>query len=103
MSRWTMKRPQFIIWGIDMEDKTVEGIPLNDGGGLMDNTGLINVLIVDCNTLPGLLFNGQYVGFCSLLAQMVQKLTNLKTGINNDADALKERIKELERLLAERG
>ena len=86
-----------------MEDKTVNGIPLNDGGGLMDNTGMVNSLIVDCNTLPSLLFNGQYVGFCSLLAKMVQKLSNLKDGINNDAEALKERIKELERLLAERG
>ena len=84
-----------------MEDKTVNGIPINDGGGLMDNTGLVNSLIVDCNTLPRLLFDGHYAGFCSLIAQMVQKLTNLREGVQNDSEAYRKHISELEKQIDE--
>ena len=80
-----------------MEDKTVEGIPLNDGGGLMDNLGLIDSLIVDCNDIPRALFEGQNVRFCALIVGMAQKLSNLKEGIKNDTDAMRERIVELHR------
>lgn len=75
-----------------MKDETVTGIPLNDGGGLMNNLGLIDSLIVDCNELPCALFNGRYVQFCNRLVQMVQKLANLKTGVQTDTKALQERI-----------
>ena len=81
-----------------------------NNGGVYDNDGLIDTLIVDCNMLPKHLIDNQFVAFGSTLAQMVQKLRNLKKGIRNDTDSLKEQIsdlnKELDRvyaLLAQRG
>lgn len=73
-------------------------LPVNDGKGLLDNIGLIDSLIVDCNSLPKLLFDGLYVGFCSTLVQMVQKLANLKKGVESDMKALEEQCKELKRV-----
>ena len=70
----------------------------NDGNGLYDNFGLIDTLIVDCNELPKALCEGQYVRFCAKIVEMVHKLTNLKKGIRNDTDSLKEQIANLERL-----
>lgn len=77
-----------------MSEKTVNGIPLNDGGGLMDNLGLIDSLIVDCNEAVRILVNGQYVLFCSQIVQMVQKLGNLRDGVKNDMDARDRLIAE---------
>lgn len=77
-----------------MKDETVNGIPVNDGGGLLDNLGLIDSLIVDCNELPKTLMMGQYVLFCSQIVQMVQKLGNLKQGVKDDLSARDERIEE---------
>lgn len=73
----------------------MDDLKVNDGGGLLDNYGLIDSLIVDCNNLPKALVSGQYVLFCNTIVQMVQKLGSLKTGVKNDMDAKDERIKEL--------
>lgn len=74
-----------------------EGIQVNKGG-LYDNKGLIDSLIVDCNTLPKLLINNHFIAFGSLLSQMVQKLGSLKEGIENDMKAKDEAIADLRRL-----
>lgn len=82
---------------------------VNDGKGLFDNLGLIDTLIVDCNKLPQLLFNGQNVAFCAKITEMVQKLSNLKEGVKNDTESLQmqleDKLRDIERLAgyAEKG
>lgn len=73
-----------------MEDK----INLNDGNGLYDNVGLIDTLIVDCNELQKSLIIGQYIQFCNRLVQMVQKLSNLRDGVQNDIETMRGKIEE---------
>ena len=72
--------------------------PLNDGKGLFDNEGLCDSLIMDCNSLPKSLVNGNFVQFCNIIVQMVQKISNLKTGIKNDMDSMKSKVDELKRM-----
>ena len=74
-------------------------IKVNDGGGLYDNIGIIDTLIVDCNTLPNDLFNGQNVRFCGRLSGMAQKLKNLREGVKNDVEGLQREVADLRRLL----
>ena len=71
-------------------------INVNDGKGLYDNLGLIDLLVVDCNELPKLLMQGQYVGFCVKIVEMVQKLSNLKRGVKNDQDERDVTIRNLQ-------
>lgn len=49
---------------------------------------LIDSVIVDCNEAVRALTQGQYILFCRLMYQMVQKLGNLKKGI---ADYMRNR------------
>lgn len=79
-----------------MEGQTVKGIPMNDGGGLYDCYGLIDSVIVDCNELTRAIAAGEYVKYCGMIVEMVQKLSQLKKGIKNDFDAMKERINKAE-------
>ena len=72
-----------------------EEIKVNDGKGLFDSNGLIDTLIVDCNELPKKLASGEYVGFCGLIVEMVQKLALLKNGITKDRESLQDQVKEL--------
>ena len=79
--------------------ETINGdVTVNDGGGLLDSSGLIDSLIVDCNGLTKSLIDNQFVQFASTLVQMVQKLSNLKKGIKSDQDSLREQIQELKKL-----
>ena len=78
--------------------RTNEKIPVNDGGGLYNNEGLCDSLILDCNNAVKVLFSGNYVSFCNVIVQMVQKLSNLKTGIKNDMAGKDETIEELKRM-----
>ena len=70
-------------------------IPVNDGGGLYDNIGLIDTLTVDCNDLPRLLMTGHYVAFCNKICEMVQKLSLLRDGVKHDIADRDAQIKEL--------
>lgn len=72
-----------------------ERIPVNDGGGLFDAIGLIDTLIIDCNDLPRHLMTGHYVAFCTKIVEMVQKLSQLKKGVNYDLKSRDEQIKQL--------
>ena len=76
----------------------VNDFPVNDGKGLYDSVGLIESLILDCNTLPKQLLGGMYVGFCSTLVEMVQKLVQLKKGVEADIKALENQCAELRRV-----
>ena len=71
-----------------------ETVKLNDGGGLFDAEGLIDTLLIDCNDLPGALMQGRNVQFCSIIVQMVQKLSNLRKGVKADMDAMQAIIEE---------
>lgn len=77
-----------------MNDK----IKVNDGNGLYDNEGLCDSLISDLNSLSKLLMNGQHIQFCAVVTGMAQKLLNLKKGIKNDLDSMKEKVEELKRM-----
>lgn len=61
--------------------------------GTFTNIELVETLIVDLNNLLKCLIEGQYVLACSLVAQMGQKLANLRNGIQADLDG-KDRVIE---------
>lgn len=77
----------------------MDEIKVNDGKGLLDNVGLINSLIEDCDNLAACLFSGQRILFCGQLVQMVQKLGNLREGVKNDLADKDRQIKELQEML----
>ena len=77
--------------------RKIGDITVNDGKGLYDNEGLCDSLIIDCNNAVKNLANGNYVQFCGVIVQMVQKLANLKEGIRNDLDSMKKKVEELKR------
>lgn len=72
--------------------------PVNDGGGLYDNAGLCDTLIVDCNNLVKQAVSGNYLACCNTVVQMVRKLGNLKQGIKNDLASKDKIIEELKRM-----
>ena len=84
-----------------MQAKKIGDITVNDGGGLYDSAGLIDSLIVDCNELPKDLMNDQNIRFCNRLVQMVQKLHELKNGLENVLKSKDEVISELNKALDE--
>lgn len=73
-------------------DKINGDVKVNDGGGLFDSNGLIDTLIVDCETIMKLLFAGNGIGFCAKLVEMVQKLSNLRKGVKSEKDSLQEQL-----------
>ena len=73
-------------------------IKVNDGGGLLDNLGMIDSIIVDCNNLVQILVSGKYVSFCAKIVEVVQKLSKLRGGVGNDIKAKDETIRELRKL-----
>ena len=75
-----------------------ERVNLNDGNGLLDSAGLIDTLIVDCNQIPKLLMEGQYVVFCNKIVEMVHKLAKLKEGVQADKQSLTNEIAEMRRM-----
>lgn len=79
--------------------------PVNDGNGFYDSSGLIDSLIVDCNSIPNAILTGQNVRFCALIVEMVQKLTKLRDGLKYDLserdNIIKEQRETIDRLFAE--
>lgn len=84
-----------------MEAKRVGNLSVNDGHGLMDNEGLCESLLNDMNNLFKQLFSGQYLLACSVATQITQKLINLKKGIRNDTESLKDNIENLKNQINE--
>ena len=74
-------------------------VKVNDGGGLLDNIGMIDSLIVDCNTNVKTLVEGNYIAFCNRMCEMVRKLNLLKNGVKETIESRNQRIKELEIML----
>lgn len=75
-----------------------EKVETNDGGGLLDSSGMINSLIMDCNSLPKSLMDGNYVEFCKKIVEMVQKMGLLQDGIKSDIASKDEIIADLRRM-----
>lgn len=73
----------------------MDEVKINDGGGLYDNVGLIDKLIVDMNGLVKRAFAGEYIGFCTDVISIVQRLGNLRFGVQHDIDSLKQQIDDL--------
>ena len=48
---------------------------------MLDNQQLIDSMILDCNNAVGAIAQGQYILFCRIMYEMVQKLGNLKKGV----------------------
>ena len=64
---------------------------------IMTNSELIDSLIVDLNSLPKKLIDSQFIQFCAIVAQMGQKLGNLRKTIEDDVknrNAIIETLKE---------
>lgn len=80
-----------------------ENIKVNDGKGLLDNSGLCDSLIKDLNRLPQLLIDQQFILFCTIVSQMGQKLINLKNGIDHDMKSKDETIEQLKSMLKASG
>lgn len=77
----------------------MDDIKVNDGGGLWDNAGLCDTLTVSCNDLLREICAGRYVGFAALIVDMVQRLSNLKKGIEAERADFEKQIAELRKLL----
>lgn len=63
--------------------------------GIMNNVGLIESLIVDCNDAVRNCVGGQYIAFCNVMVQMVRKLDILKKGVSNDMKNRDDAIRNL--------
>lgn len=72
----------------------MDEVKVNDGNGLFDSVGLIDSLIVDCNSAVKSLTTGNAIQFCSIMVQIVQKLGELRKGVVNDVDSLKHQLAE---------
>ena len=70
-------------------------IKVNDGGGLMDNLGMIDSLIVDCEKGMKALLAGSPLEYAAITVEMVKKLGLLKAGVKNDTEDLRRQINEL--------
>ena len=76
-----------------------EGITVNDGGGLMDNLGMIDSLIVDCERGMKALLAGSPLEYAAITVEMVKKLGLLKAGVRNDTEDLQRQRDELRKRL----
>ena len=71
--------------------------------GMYTNSELVDTLIVDLNTIPKDLINGQYINACATIAQMAQKLLNLRNGIKADIENKNKVIEALKDQLRNSG
>lgn len=78
--------------------RKIGDVTVNDGKGLYDNIGLVDTLITDLNSLPGLLASGQAIKAAGVVYFMGQKLGNLKKGIQADLDSKNQIIEELKKI-----
>lgn len=63
---------------------------VNDGNGLFDVFGMIDLLIIDCNELPKDLVAGNYIRFSGRLVDMVNKLSVMRDGLKKEQEARKD-------------
>lgn len=84
-----------------MEQKKLGDVTVNDGKGLLDNEGMIDMIIVSCNSAVKELLAGQYINFCSKMGNIAQMLLSLKKGVRDDMDAMQKKVDELKRIVDE--
>lgn len=70
---------------------------------MIDNQQLIDSMILDCNNAVGAIAQGQYILFCRIMYEMVQKLGNLKKGVAADLKNREEIIAGLKDQLRSAG
>ena len=70
---------------------------------MLDNQQLIDSMILDCNNAVGAIAQGQYILFCRLMYEMVQKLGNLKKGVAGELKNREEIIAGLKDQLRNAG
>jgi hypothetical protein len=71
--------------------------------GTYTNTELVDTIIVDLNNIPAKLIAGQFIQACAVVAQMGQKLANLRDGIKADIASKDRTIEELKHALRNAG
>ena len=81
-----------------MEKRKISGVEINNGKGLYDNDGILETMILDCNNAVKQLTVGNYISFCNIMVQMVQKITNVRHGIKTDMEAKDKTIEELKQM-----
>ena len=78
-----------------MTERTVNKIPVNDGKGIYDNDGILETVILDCNNAVKSLAAGNYISFCNVMVQIVQKVSNVRKAIKAEDEYKERRIEEL--------
>lgn len=73
------------------------------GKGIFSHEELIDSMIVECNSSVHLMISGNYVGWCKMIVDIVQKLTTMKKGISDEIAGRDKRIEELKIMLKDVG
>ena len=68
---------------------------MDNASGILNTENMFDSLIVDCDGLVKLLFDGQRVAFCLKVVEMVQKLSALKDGVISEIGEKDEQIRGL--------
>lgn len=71
--------------------------------GFINTDQMIDGLIQDCNNAVRNLMSGNYIAWCNITVQMVQKLAALKKGYKDDIDQKNQKIEDLKQMLRNRG
>lgn len=78
-----------------MEKRSIDGVTVNDGNGLLDNDGLMQTIIVDCNDAVKGALSGNYISFCDKMVQVVQKVSLLRKNWEQEMNAKEKQIVDL--------
>ena len=78
-----------------MERRSIDGVIVNDGNGLLDNDGLMQTIIVDCNDAVKGALSGNYISFCDKMVQVVQKVSLLRKNWKQEKDNKEKQIADL--------
>ena len=78
-----------------MEKRSIDGVTVNDGKGLLDNDGLMQTIIVDCNDAVKGALSGNYISFCDKMVQVVQKVSLLRKNWEQEINAKEKQIADL--------
>ena len=78
-----------------MEKRSIDGVTVNDGKGLLDNDGLMQTIIVDCNDAVKGALSGNYISFCDKMVQVVQKVSLLRKNWEQEMNAKEKQIADL--------
>lgn len=74
-----------------------DGIRMNEDG-IFDAGGLIDTLIEDMNEMVRSAMTGNYIAFCKIAVEGVQKLAVLKKGVTEQEEQLREQVDDLRKM-----